>query len=305
MRVVTGSFQKTASTGTVNQDITSAHEARLALGVGESYGLLILQANQRTATGFTDASHGRCAIGAFDGTRQWGTRHFYEDNVSGLNQTSFGRIAWNQVFDGDVASGTDIGEAVASFLADGFRLAWTNSSSAQIYFQYTVLIIEDGDAVNFRVDQFVINSGTGDRSYSGAGFTPKGYLIAAANDNGSLVTGENSGSVGISFGGSDGNNEFVVSAHMDNGTNATRRSYRDDRVWQTNDTFDVAIVHDTLFEAKNAFTASSTAADQNPWPEGYSGWFTVSNGFQNASASVSGLPSVSASGIAVRGRHAA
>src|SRR4029434_5347954 len=54
---------------------------------------------------------------------------------------------------------------------------------------------------------------------------------------------------------------------------------------------------------KNVFTASVNAVEKNPCPDGYSGWFTVSRGVQVGSGSVSGLPSVSARGSAVRDRH--
>jgi hypothetical protein len=59
----------------------------------------------------------------------------------------------------------------------------------------------------------------------------------------------------------------------------------------------VVIVH-----VKNAPTVSSTADDQKPWPDGYWGWFTLRSGRHERSATVSGLPSMSASRIAGRGR---
>ena len=68
--------------------------------------------------------------------------------------------------------------------------------------------------------------------------------------------------------------------------------------------FDVVSVQSTRSVPKNAETLPITAVDQKPWPDGYSGWFTEISGRQAASPAVSGLPSSSASGIAVRGRQA-
>src|SRR5262245_63212699 len=64
------------------------------------------------------------------------------------------------------------------------------------------------------------------------------------------------------------------------------------------------MVQVTRFVPKNSLTASVTAVDQKPCADGYSGWFTVRSGAHVGSGSVSGLPSLPARGMAVRGRHA-
>src|ERR1700690_1385072 len=66
----------------------------------------------------------------------------------------------------------------------------------------------------------------------------------------------------------------------------------------------VISVHVISVVWKYLAVASIIALEKNPCAEGYSGWFTVSRGVQLGSGSVSGLPSVSARGIAVRGLQA-
>src|SRR5258708_15952091 len=63
----------------------------------------------------------------------------------------------------------------------------------------------------------------------------------------------------------------------------------------------VVKVQGTFRAPKYLDTTSVSAEVQNACAEGYSGWFTVNSGVQVGSGSVSGFPSVSARGIAVRG----
>lgn len=220
MAVKTGSFQKTATTGS---NVTQG----VAHGLGETPKALILWTTCET-TGSGIRSDAFVSLGFVDQDRSALAFATASDHDAAASATAR-RIAGAAISVINHADASVISEAeISAWDATNFTVHWTTQgSSAQWVIGFMAI---SGASVQSKVIDHLLDGDTGSDPITGAGFQPDAALFANIGNVTGTPLPQGSGTAALSFGATDGTAQWAVAYEANDGADVanTRRGQRTD-----------------------------------------------------------------------------
>lgn len=213
------SFTKATSTG--NQSVTGVgFQGKVAIFYTVGAG------SNNSWIGSTIATIGFAAINSSnaysDGNIAWSQQQSSDPTVS-ARRASDSAICFHR-YDGVLRDEADF----VSFDSDGFTVNWTTvSADTRIIY---ALILGGSSITDAKVVNFARITTTGNQTVTGAGFTPDSMLLLSTCNSAAFNTSNSSAN--ISFGATDGTNQFLTALVDSNGqaTSATAKGHRNNAI---------------------------------------------------------------------------